>query len=222
MNKFTAHQFWTNGRCRCYPASLNVNDNIMVKLIDYTFWQILAVTVATWTPLQSVMKWQTLTLSVPPSVRQSSPGCVVPRLRRRAGRGSERTGRLQQEYQRESQHHSAASAVAWQAAWPGCLDCAPVVMPGIPLRPHTHTITWRHNAQTQRVSFFLSPVSTTRVDGPWTRVHFLVDGPSWRVSKNAPELTASTRAVNYGSGNRALMAHQHIKDKRPFREIVQL
>jgi len=48
--------------------------------------------------------------------------------------------------------------------------------------------------------FYLRSVSTTRVDGP-----------SWRVSKNAPEFMGRqlgpwTRAVNSGSGNRPLVS----------------
>ena len=55
------------------------------------------------------------------------------------------------------------------------------------------------------------PEFTGRVDGPWTRVHFLTPELTARVSTNAPELTGCqlgcifwTRAVNSGSGNRAL------------------
>jgi len=60
------------------------------------------------------------------------------------------------------------------------------------------------------------PEFTGRVDGPWTRVSGAffdtrVDGPSWRVSKNATEFTGRqlgswTRAVNSSSGNRALLS----------------
>ena len=54
--------------------------------------------------------------------------------------------------------------------------------------------------------------SDARVHGPCTRAsgfHYRVDGPSWRVSKNAPEFSGRqlgpwTRAVNSGSGNRPL------------------
>ena len=58
----------------------------------------------------------------------------------------------------------------------------------------------------------VTPVYTARVQGrPVSTTR--VDGPSWRVSKNAPEFSCRqlgpwTRAVNSGSGNRPLITHE--------------